>query len=299
VQHDPHIDEVILQDTDQVPNQALGSFWASEQKKYDRWVNLSESVEGTWLSLADRMDSKWPKSVRDKQLNYNYVQFQHDLAEVPYKLASRFYPTQEEKDWAVERRIEFKAKPLVLWALNGSSVHKVWPHIDQIFARLMLHYPEAKIVTCGDAKSLVLDEPWQNEARIIRTAGKWSIRQTLAFAQIADLVVGPETGVLSSVCIEEVPKIVFLSHSSHENLTRDWKNVQALHSTKTPCFPCHRMIYNWEACVRNEDKGQYWEGTAQCQVDLAPEACWEAIGKALGGKQALKIIPIKKEALYG
>lgn len=293
VQEDPNVDEVILQDTDQVPNAALGSFWASERKKYDRWVNLSESVEGTWLSLADRMPSHWPKSVRDKQLNYNYVQFQHELAEVPYlRPETHFFPTKGEKEWVQERLIEFKAKPLILWALNGSSVHKVWPHIDQIFARLMLHYPECKIVTCGDAKSQMLDEPWKAEPRIVRTAGKWSIRQTLAFAQAADLVVGPETGVLSSVCVEDVPKIVFLSHSSHENLTRDWKNTIALFSAKTPCYPCHKMHYTWEHCSRNGDAGEYWEGTAQCQVDLPPEACWEAIGRALGRKSNVIQTPI-------
>lgn len=295
VKHDPNIDSVIIQDNDQVPNVALGSFWQTESAKYDKWINLSESVEGTFLALADRMNSRWPKSVRDKHLNYNYVQFQHELAEVPYNLAMRFYPTLEEKNWAIDRRIEFKAKPLILWALNGSSVHKVWPHIDQIFARLMLHYPECKIVTCGDEKSLILDEPWKAEPRIIRTAGKWSIRQTLAFAQIADLVVGPETGVLSSVAIEDMPKIVFLSHSSHENLTRDWRNAIALFSTKTACYPCHKLHYTWDNCKRNDEKGKYWEGTAQCQVDIPPEACWEAIGRALGTTKPMpKPIPIRK-----
>lgn len=296
VKHDPHIDEVILQDTDQVPNQALGSFWLSEEKKYDRWINLSESVEGTWLALADRMNSKWPKSVKDKYLNTNYVQFQHEMAQVPYKLASRFYPTQEEKNWAAERLIEFKAKPLILWALNGSSVHKVWPHIDQIFARMLLHYPECKIITCGDEKSRVLDEPWKAEPRIVRTAGIWNIRQTLAFAQVCDMVVGPETGVLSAMCLEPMPKIVFLSHSSHENLTRDWRNTFALFSTETSCYPCHRLHYSWDGCNRNGEVGEYWEGTAQCQVDLPPEACWTAIGRALDGKSNVipAPIPIKK-----
>ena len=296
LEHDPNIDAVILQDPDQVPNVALGSFWQSEQKKYDKWVNLSESVEGTWLALADRMNSKWPQSVKDKYLNANYLQFQHELAEIPYnKPAIKFFPTQEEKNWALEQRIEMKAGPLILWALNGSSVHKVWPHIDQIFARMMIAYPECKIVTVGDEKSRMLDEPWKNEPRILRKAGEWTIRQTLAFALVSDLIVGPETGVLSGMAMEPMPKIVFLSHSSHENLTRDWANTFALFSTKTKCYPCHRMHYTWEHCMRNEEKGVYWEGTAQCQVDLPPEACWEAIGRALKHSNTIRAaIPIKK-----
>jgi ADP-heptose:LPS heptosyltransferase/predicted SAM-dependent methyltransferase len=296
IKHDPNIDEVILQDTDQVPNPALGAFWESEAKKYDKFINLSETVEGTWLTLDDRMQSRWPQSVREKHLNYNYVQFQHEMAEVPYtKPKTKFYATKAEQDWAIEQRIEMKAKPLILWVLNGSSVHKVWPHIDQIFARMMITYPECKIVTIGNEKSLVLDKPWENEARVIRKAGKWSIRETLAFAQVCDIVIGPETGVLSGMSMEDMPKIVFLSHSSHENLTRDWKNTYALFSTKTKCAPCHKMVYSWDQCWRNEDKDKYWEGTAQCQVDLPPEACWLAIGKALNSPHTLKTpIPIKR-----
>lgn len=302
VKHDPHVDEVILQDPDQVPNAALGAFWENEQKKYDKWVNLSESVEGTWLALNDRMSSKWPKSVLDKHLNYNYFEFQHDVAEVPFKKPEhRFYPSEEEKDWVVGYLLELKAKPLILWALSGSSIHKVWPHLDQIFARMMLHYPECKIVTVGNEKDRLLDEPWASEPRIVRQAGRMGIRQTLALAQVADIVVGPETGVLSAVAMESVPKIVFLSHSSHENLTRDWNNVYALFTTKTPCFPCHKMHYGWDTCVKNEDEGKYWAGTAQCQVDLSPEACWIVIGKALASPHAIRppIPHVKLEAVHG
>lgn len=303
IKHDPHVDEIILQDTDQVPNMALANFWDHEKRKYDRWVNLSESVEAKWLCLAERVEARWPQAVRHKYLNTNYVQFQHELAEIPYtKPETKFYATLEEKNWAVEKRIELKASPLILWVLNGSSVHKVWPHIDQIFARLLLAYPECKIVTCGDAKSLMLDEPWKNEPRIVRTSGQWTIRQTLALAQVADLIVGPETGVLSGMSMEAMPKIVFLSHSSHENLSRDWRNVYALFSTKTPCYPCHRMHYTWEHCNKVEEPDKYWDGTAHCQVHLPPEACWEAIGHALTGTRydvkapANRIIPIHAAA---
>ena len=300
VQGDPHIDEVILQDGEQVPNTALGNFWEHERRKYDRWINLSESVEATWLTLTERVQTRWPKSARDKYLNTNYVQFQHDLAEIPYTAPrTKFYPTLEEKNWAQERLIELKAKPLIFWVLNGSSVHKVWPHIDQIFARMLIVYPECKIVTVGDTNSLILDEPWKGEPRIVRVASKWTIRQSLTFAQVCDVVVGPETGVLTGVSMEAMPKIVFLSHSSHENLTRDWINTFTLFTTKTPCYPCHKMHYDWSQCMRNEDKGQYWEGTAQCQVDLPPEACWIALGKALNTPHVVHADnpPVKKKEL--
>jgi hypothetical protein len=61
-------------------------------------------------------------------------------------------------------------------------------------------------------------------------------------AKECDIVIGPETGVLSAVAMEPMKKIVFLSHSSVENLTRDWVNTVSLYSKNTPCYPCHKLI---------------------------------------------------------
>lgn len=282
VSADPHIDEVILQDVDQVPNTALGHFWANERQKYDRWVNLSESVEATLLALHDRIASSWPKELRHEVCNKNYVEFQHKIAGVPYDRPHvKFYPTLEEKNWAYDEKLTIGADPLVMWVMAGSSVHKVWPHIDPVFARILLDYPKAKIVTVGDERCRMLDEPWRNEPRIVRKCGVYSIRQTLALAQVCDIVVGPETGVLSGVSMEPMPKIVFLSHSTVENLTRDWINTYSLFSTRTACYPCHKLHYSWDTCMRNNDSGKYWEGTAQCQVDIPPDAFLMAFQKAL------------------
>lgn len=282
IEHDPHVDAVIVQDHEQVPNHALRPFWEYEKKKYDKWVNLSESIEASLLALDERTNAQWPKSVREKYLDSNYWEFTHDIAEVPYeKPLTKFYATPEELEWARKERETIGGELFILWVLNGSSVHKVWPHLDQIFARLLLTFPQVRIVTIGDVRSAALDEPWRNEPRVLRMAGKWSIRQTLAVADLADVVVGPETGVLSSVCMQPMPKLVFLSHSSHNNLTRDWLNTFALFPTQTKCYPCHKMHYTWATCNQARDASKYWDGAAQCQVDIPPEACWTALSKAL------------------
>ena len=290
VKEDPNLDAVYLQDTDQVPNSHLGDFWEHEKKKYDKWINLSESVEATWLATKDKGPfHAWPTSVRKKYLSKtNYVEFQHDVAEVVYDgPLQKFYPTLEEKNWAFEQKRKMGGDPLILWVTNGTSQHKVWPHMDPIIARLLLTWPDIKIVMTGDQKAYLMYQPWEKEKRIVWAGGAvWGIRQSLAFAEQCDLVIGPETGVMSSVAMSKMPKIVFLSHSSHENLTRDWKNTFSLFSTKTKCYPCNQLHYDWKYCWRNEDKDEkaYWSGTAQCQVDIPPEACWFALMKALEAK---------------
>lgn len=275
---DANFDKFYIQDKDQVPNLRLGDFWNWEKRKYDKWVNLSESVEGSLLALPDRAPSMWPQPMRHKYMNHNYLEFMHDIAGTQYqwfKDGQRFHATEDELRWANEEKAK-NPGITILWALAGSSIHKVWPFIDIAFARL-LEATDAVIYTSGDATTKKLEAGWENEPRMKLRAGEWTIRQTLAFAQVADLVVGPETGVLNAVAYDKnVAKIVLLSHSSVENLTRDWYKTISLIPMNTSCYPCHRMHYNWDNCRREE------EGVASCQKDISPDTMWTALCQFIG-----------------
>jgi ADP-heptose:LPS heptosyltransferase len=126
-------------------------------------------------------------------------------------------------------------------------------------------------VLVGDELSTLLEQGWENEPRVIRKSGKYSIRETLSLLSAVDMVVGPETGVLNAAGSLPVPKIVFMSHSSGEQLTKHWTNVRAVEPKNTPCFPCHRMHYTFERCNRDEATG-----TAKCQADISVDQAWEA-----------------------
>lgn len=279
IKHDPHIDEIIIQGKDQVPNPALPEFWAAISKKYDKFLNLSESVEAIWLALPGRTAHTWPHSVRSKYLDTNYLEFTHDLAEVKMPVRQKFYATDEEKAWAKREHAKMGGF-VILWSLAGSAVHKTWPYLDQIVARLMLKHKEVRVVLCGDELCKLLEQGWEHEPRVFCRSGVWTIRQSLAFAQVADLVIGPETGVLNAVGMEPVPKIITLSHSSANNLTRDWINCTNL-VPKTACYPCHQMHYSFEHCHKDESTG-----VAQCQADIGPEEMYSAIIPLLDHKKA-------------
>jgi ADP-heptose:LPS heptosyltransferase len=284
IMNDPNIDRIVLFDKDQVPNGNLGDFWAWHKPKYDKWVNLSESVEGSMLAMPGRMALQWPPAVRHRLMNHNYVEFQHQIAEIPYELNSRFYPTEEERKWARRERDRLGTGPVVLWSLAGSSVHKTWAGLDHIVAAIMMAYPEARVILTGGYDCQILESGWENEKRVLRRSGEWSIRQTLSMAQVSDLVIGPETGVLNAVACEVVPKVVFLSHSTHENLTRDWTNVHPLYSKSTKCAgrgdnaapACHTLHYGWTHGTRDEETG-----TAQCQKDIPAEDVWSVVHQIL------------------
>lgn len=276
IQHDPHVDRFIIQGRDEVPPAILGEFWDYERKKYDKWVNLSESVEGTLLAAPGSSRFNWPNEVRAKYCDVNYIEFTHELAGVPPPYRPKFYATESEKAWAKEKARSY-GKRNILWSLSGSSVHKTWPHLDSIIATLMLGYRDVHVVLVGDEVSQVLEAGWGKEKRVHCRSGEWSIRQSMAFAEVSDLIIGTETGLLNAAGFLEVPKIVTLSHSSEEMLTKYWKNTIALKQPRgCPKHPCRQLHMDWSDCNKHES------GTALCQFSIGPDQMMEAIIKVLG-----------------
>ena len=284
IQHDPHIDRFIVQEKDAVPPAFLSQFWDYEKKKYDRWINLCESIEGTLLASPGRVQWEWPNSLRAERMNVNYLEWLHKVADVPPPYRPKFYATKEEQSWARKTKESF-GKRCVLWSLAGSSGHKVWPHVDSAIAALMLTYPDVHVVLVGDESCQILEAGWQKEPRVHRLSGKWSIRQSMAFAEVADLIIGTETGLLNAAGSMPVPKIVCLSHSSPEMLTKHWQNAIVLQQPEgvgCPKSPC-RMLHGgnntdaWLACPQHEETG-----TALCQFHISPATMWAAIEFVLG-----------------
>lgn len=280
IAHDPHIDQFLLQDKDQVPNKWLGLYWKAIARRYDRVINLSESVEVALLATPGRGFYDLPQATRHQLLNVNYYERTHLLAGVPPVFAGRFYPTDEEETWAKQQLWKIgKGAPVIMWVQSGSSIHKRWPYTDSVIARLMTD-TRACVVLCGDPLTQILETGWEKEKRVTGTAGKWTVRQSLAFARVCKVVVGPETGVLNSVANEAgIGKVVMLSHSSAENLTKHWINTTALEPANTPCFPCHRMHYEWSGCVRHPNKEI--DGASLCAGNIEPYDAYVAVMESL------------------
>jgi ADP-heptose:LPS heptosyltransferase len=291
VLHDPTIDRLVVQTQNQIPIHQLGVFWAwfnahgaPGGKPYDRWINLTESVEANLLISAGNVKFTWAPAARHRFMNHNYLEHQHLLAGVPYVPSFKFYPTPEEIKWRDQERARMKKHGIdkfIFWALAGSSrTHKVYPHAEAIWAHVLQHYPAWGIVTVGDPSCAVFEQQFDGKPRMWCTSKTWSIRQVLTMLEIADVVVGPETGTMSAAAFYPMPKICFLSHSTIENLTRDWINTTSLYAPSTECPgrgkneapACHMMLPTFEGCRRNEQFG-----VAQCAVEVKPEWCWSVL----------------------
>lgn len=286
IEHDPHVDEFLLQDTDQVPNDELSAYWAVQAKRFTKFVNLSESIEGTLLAYPGRANHGWPDAVRRKEMGKNYLEWTAQLAEVDFACETRFYPTEAERA-AAQRyltRIRLQAAKApaagpvnapptfnIMWTLAGSSVHKMYPHQDDVIANLLAAMPDATITLVGDDLCRVLEAGWEDHPRVHCTSGRIGIRETLALALSMDCVVGPETGVLNAVGFEPMGKVVLLSHSSPENLTKHWNNTHVLQPF-TECHPCHRLHHGRSFCPEHEASG-----AALCAWEIPPYSVFSSI----------------------
>ncbi len=299
---DPHVDAFFIQDDNQVPNEQLPEFWAAQAKHFDKFVQLSESVEGTLLAMPGRANHQWPHAVRDREMNKNYLEWTAELAELPYLSEAKFYPTDREKQLCSQYLGQVKRKGMeqlpalwatppaftVLWALAGSSFHKTYPHQDIVIGQILAGWPDARIILTGDVACKVLEQGWEDHPRVQCASGELGIRETLTLAQMADCVIGPETGVLNAVAFEPMAKVVFLSHSSKRNLSMHWVNTWSLTPANTSCYPCHRLHLSSEHCRIDEDTF-----TAACQVDIKPGFVMQAVERAYkewqGLQRALKV----------
>lgn len=289
LEHDPHVDDWFMVDKDQVPLVELPAFWKAIAKRYDKFINLNESVEGTFLPAPGRAAHLWPQPLRHKMLNVNYAEFAADLAELPFKAEARFYPTKDEEAWAdgylaalqqifaPDWVIGMRAEPVyaIMFVLSGSSPHKFTPHMDAVMNMVLHRLARAVFILVGDEVCRMLEAGWHPEDEMLPAyklrdrvrceSGKLGIRKVLALAQKVDCVIGPETGVLNAVANEtDVKKVVMLSHSSHENLTKHWANTSAVAGV-APCYPCHRLHIDSEFC--NLDPESH---AAACQQGVNP-----------------------------
>jgi ADP-heptose:LPS heptosyltransferase len=134
---------------------------------------------------------------------------------------------------------------IVLWGLNGSSFHKVYPFAELAIDDLCAANPNLRVLLMGNhtAKEMQFDHP-----QVIKLAGVISLRMMFALIELAKVVVGPESALVNSAaCFEKVGKVVFLSHSTAFNLTNYWSNCIAL-SPNVACHPCHQLHHNLDSC---------------------------------------------------
>jgi predicted SAM-dependent methyltransferase/ADP-heptose:LPS heptosyltransferase len=276
LQGDPRIDGLIVHQEGITPDNmgVLRELFAYLEGRYGRFVNLLESLEGGVLFEPWQSAFYWPAELRRERCDVSYVQFAHQVAGVLFDPKPSYRPSPEESRVAQARR-DAEGR-FIMFGLSGSGVQKRYPHSARLLEALLDAFPEHNIVCVGEWDHA--RHPLPRHARVVVDGAANPMRDTLALAQFADLVIGQETGLMWAVAMCEIPKVLLLSHSSPRNLGLDWKRTQVLHAHqgRVACWPCHRMHHDWTHCNMDDKTGM-----AACQADIPVEAIVQAARRAL------------------
>jgi predicted SAM-dependent methyltransferase/ADP-heptose:LPS heptosyltransferase len=283
LRYDPHFAAITVLPQGILSDDELIEYWAHEAVKFDKWVNLIGSVETRLLPHQSGQDFYLPAPVRHKLMNHNYLDMVHAYSELPDGTPSRqkFYPNADEVKWAKETRDRLKGN-LVVISPTGSGLFKAWPHTQKLME--LLADEGIYSIMVGDLKHLPdLDLVERNGIEYGHVVGQeFPLRLAMTLCLFADAFVGTESVFANVVAMESMPKVMMLSHSSHENLTRDWSNTAAL-SAPVSCHPCHR-IHNAAAvmCARDTTSG-----LSACMASYSAEYVADLVMKSLGIEKRL------------
>jgi ADP-heptose:LPS heptosyltransferase/predicted SAM-dependent methyltransferase len=266
LRHDPHIDRIVLLPNGCLDDEELHAYWLHEAGKYDRWINLVGSVEQRLLYHPSSNEFFLPLKLRQRFGAANYLEMVHDYADVPHVFHQQFYPTDREMEAVRKVRDMLPAGPLVVVNACGSGPAKTWPHL-QAFLRRMAASAVTTVVL-GDTRDLVLEEI---EPYVAIVGNEYPVRMALAFAQLANVVVGTESMLINSVASLPILKVAMLSHSTNENLTKHWVNTIALEAP-VACHPCHRIHADLTFCAKDRSTGH-----AACMAHYGADMVADAV----------------------
>lgn len=266
VKHDSRVEHIIINDVEgPISGGFLNPYWEAFKKRYDKVIQLTATVEDSLLLTPMNPHLyNLPHTQRHMMCNHNYREWTHAVADVPMGAPPSIELSIDEIKAATEHVTPYVGKILALVVVRGSAHHKQYKHIAPFLFRLAtLHNVQALLVADDEAANLcnaiiASVERFGAPEGFVKSIVGQNIRETIALAHLVDIVIGPETGVLNAVAYHPVIKMMFLSHSSVENLCKDWTNLLVQYPKDLPCYPCHRLHYNTQSCNLDED------GAAKC-----------------------------------
>lgn len=269
-EHNPWIDKLsICKDGDQ-PAGGGKEWQAWFEKRSHEYLgglhHLSHSIETTLAFVEAQTQFWWPQDVRRRVCNVSYIDAAQMITGSGGGLGPLFFASAVERKRAAETKA-LMGPSVIGWVLCGSRLDKIYPQSAYAIARLIKElglpvmmsgapgpaFEAAKVIQAEVIKHNGTDAGLHLALSTSVEKPNWPIRRGLAQLLACDLVIGPDTGGMWAVALEQLPKIMLLSHASQRNITEHWVNTVSLHADpkRVPCWPCHRLHDSIATCVPN------------------------------------------------
>ncbi|HDZ13368.1 hypothetical protein LCGC14_0643820 [marine sediment metagenome] len=271
LKNNPNIDEFIIHSDHRfIPYEELEEYWHGMGRSFEKVINLTKSCEGHLIKVEGSREANWSKKMRHAECNYNFQDRVMELAGYPDAKGClpELYFSDIEEALAKNFVNAHKDKFVILWSLSGSGFHKTWPWSEYVAGELCNQFGDIEIITVGDDDCKILE--WK-QPHTINKCGVYTVRQSFLLTKYADLVIGPDTGLINAASCFDTPKIVMLSTNTEENLCKYWKNTTALYNEDCECYPCHKLIYSNDC-----PKGRF-NAAPKCMEGIEPKIVLDAI----------------------
>jgi ADP-heptose:LPS heptosyltransferase len=192
-----------------------------------------------------------------RKVNVNYVEEQLRVAGLAGRNPStlgeiRVLPEDLQKVQNITDN--WSNKFVVLWSL-ATTAHKqyvAWFKLAQDFCRM---HADVLVYTMGSPECAI----YEQEGLQIHT-GHWTLDQSIALISHANLIIGGETGPMNIASCFGIKKLLLLSHSSLENLSKYWTNTSSV-QPQSGCHPCYQLHNTLSSCPTKQ-------GQPVCTVDI-------------------------------
>jgi ADP-heptose:LPS heptosyltransferase len=270
--YNPNIDEFLIQTTaTDVPYEQLLPYWEIISKDFEKVINLTQSIEGVLVKSEGSQEYDWPQAKRHAECNVNYQDRTMEISGYPDMKGClpEMHFSDAEEELAKYAMKEKEDKFVILWSMSGSGFYKTYPWSEYVAMEFLNNHKDAIIITVGDELCRILE--WQHP-QTINKCGVWTIRQSCIMTKYANLVIGPDTGLLNAASCFDTPKIIMLSACSQENINKYWTNTIALEANDCECHPCHRLVHS-NSCPKGTIQGI----APKCMEHIKPEKMLEAM----------------------
>lgn len=279
---DPRIDDLMVQQMSLISTDRaeMDDYWKKMGKDYDKVVQLIECVEGDLLRIEGTPQYKdsWEKRFEECGGNYIDHHFERAGLDIKGRLPS-IWLSDVEREWA-RREVDVVRKKLgksfiVLWNVFGSSWHKAYPWMFDVWTLLKINKDDIGVLAISDKMGKYVVGNDFNSV-LFNGCDRYKIRQSIALHSAVDAVVTPETWSMTAALGFDAPMIALLSHSSKSNISyRDKDILLEAPLADCPCKSCHQLHYSRISCAR----GVYNSDSTLCMDSTPPGDVYQALMK--------------------
>lgn len=215
---------------------------------HDKFISFNHSLETVTVLVHAQPLFHAPVAHRRATAgSVGYYEAVFERAGIPFPrerlITDTMYFSEEELEWGDRwRNKQHAGQFIVIVAIAGTGMQKVFRDSPQYVQWLLDTYPDAVVYATGDSECWKALTRTVKSDRLYNACDETAIKQTFLMTKLADYVVGGETGVIMAAGMFGTPKTGLLTSAGLAQVSNYQSNDFSMQA-QLWCSPCIRAIY--------------------------------------------------------